>query len=94
MSKTVCLSGFEWRHSKMHEQSLQIRFITAENCRPRVPDLLEQASLAHDHQPGLPVIPVWLQFVGAAEPRPRSFTAHYLMEGCMIRWQRQMPLSF
>lgn len=55
------------------------------NRRPRVPDSLQLASLARDHQPGLPVIPMWLQFVGAAEPRPRCFTAHYLMEDCMIR---------
>lgn len=46
---------------------------------------MQPASSGAEHQPGLPVIPVWLQFVGAAEPRPRGFTAHYLLESCMTR---------
>lgn len=40
------------------------------------------------YQPGLPIIPVSLQFVGAAKPRPEGFAAHYLCEDSMTRTQR------
>lgn len=39
--------------------------------------------------PGLPVIPVSLQFVGAAQPRPEGFAAHYLPEDSMTRLTRE-----
>ncbi len=39
--------------------------------------------------PGLPVIPVSLQFVGAAQPRPDGFAAHYLREDSMTRLTRE-----
>ncbi|KAG7267325.1 hypothetical protein CRUP_022259, partial [Coryphaenoides rupestris] len=34
-----------------------------------------------------------VQFVGAAKPRPRGFTAHYLSENCMTRCQRFLLLE-
>lgn len=43
--------------------------------------------------PGLPVIPVSLQFVGAAQPRAEGFAAHYLCEDSMTRLTREKDNS-
>lgn len=46
------------------------------------------------YQPGLPVIPVPVQFMGAAKPRPEGFAAHYLRQDCMTRFTTgKRPLS-